>query len=58
MSIIRKRSAAHKSYLPSNARDNQYILAEFSITDELIQKFSALQTQIIHRIIIVLFIKT
>jgi hypothetical protein len=40
MSIIRKRSAAHKSYLPYNARDNQYILAEFSITDELIEKFS------------------
>ena len=37
MSIIRKRSAAHKTYLPSNARDNQYILAEFTITDELIQ---------------------
>jgi len=40
MSIIRKRSADHKSYLPSNARDNQYILAEFTITDELIQRFS------------------
>jgi hypothetical protein len=40
MSIIRKRSAAHKCYLPSNARDNQYILAEFCITDELIKKFS------------------
>lgn len=41
MSIIRKRSAAHKSYIPSNARDNQYILAEFTITDELIQRFSS-----------------
>ncbi len=41
MSIIRKRSAEHTSYLPSNARDNQYILAEFTITDELIQRFSA-----------------
>jgi hypothetical protein len=40
MSIIRKRSAAHKAYLPSNVRDNQYILAEFSLTDELIQRFS------------------
>ncbi|MBL4765114.1 MAG: DUF3083 family protein [Colwellia sp.] len=40
MSIIRKRSADHKSYLPHNARDNQYILAEFTITDELIQRFS------------------
>ena len=40
MSIIRKRSAAHKAYLPSNVRDNQYILAEFSLTDELIKRFS------------------
>jgi hypothetical protein len=37
MSIVRKRSAAHKAYIPSNARDNQYILAEFAITDELIK---------------------
>jgi hypothetical protein len=43
MSIIRKRSAAHKSYLPNNARDNQYILAEFTITDELIQRFSTIK---------------
>lgn len=40
MSFIRKRSAAHKSYIPDNARDNQYILAEFAITDELIKRFS------------------
>ncbi|MBU2871159.1 DUF3083 family protein [Colwellia sp. E2M01] len=40
MSIIRKRSAAHKAYLPGNVRDNQYILAEFNLTDELIQQFS------------------
>jgi len=40
MSIIRKRNAAQKSYIPNNARDNQYILAEFSITDDLIQRFS------------------
>ena len=40
MSIIRKRSAAHKSYLPKNARDNQYILAEFTISDDLIKRFS------------------
>ncbi len=41
MSIIRKRSAAHKSYIPSNSRDNQYILAEFAITDELVASFSS-----------------
>jgi len=40
MSIIRKRSAAHKAYLPGNVRDNQYILAEFNLTDELVQQFS------------------
>jgi len=40
MSIIRKRSAAHKAYLPSNVRDNQYILAEFSLTDDLLKLFS------------------
>lgn len=40
MTIIRKRSAGDKSYLPKNARDNQYILAEFTLTDELINRFS------------------
>ena len=40
MSIIRKRSAAHKAYLPGNVRDNQYILAEFSLTDELFKQLS------------------
>ena len=44
MSIIRKRSAAQKSYIPSNARDNQYILAEFALTDELLSTFSPLKT--------------
>ena len=41
MSIIRKRSASHTSYLPYDARDNQYILAEFTMTDELIKRYSA-----------------
>ncbi|RHW76282.1 DUF3083 family protein [Colwellia sp. RSH04] len=41
MSIIRKRSAAHKAYLPNNLRDNQYILAEFTLTDELLATISA-----------------
>ena len=35
-SIVRKRRAAEKVYLPSNARDNQYIIAEMPLTDELI----------------------
>lgn len=40
MSIIRKRSAAHKAYIPSNARDNQYIIAQFSLSDELLTTLS------------------
>lgn len=40
MSIIRKRSAAHKAYLPASLRDNQYVLAELNISDELIQRIS------------------
>ena len=40
MSIIRKRSAAHKAYLPGNVRDNQYILAEFTLSDGMFQQFS------------------
>jgi len=40
MSIIRKRSAAHKAYLPGNVRDNQYILAEFTLTDDLLERLS------------------
>ncbi|MEW6989964.1 DUF3083 family protein [Colwelliaceae bacterium 6441] len=45
MSIVRKRSAAHKVYIPENARDNQYILAEFSITDALIKRIDAFYSQ-------------
>lgn len=44
MSIIRKRSAGHSSDLPDSARDNQYILAEFTVTDDLIQRFSTEKT--------------
>ena len=40
MSIIRKRSAAQKSYIPANARDNQYLIAQFSLSDELLNKIS------------------
>ncbi|WP_448551587.1 DUF3083 family protein [Thalassotalea montiporae] len=42
MSIIRKRTAPQKAYIPVNARDNHYLLAEFPLTDRLIE---ALQTQ-------------
>lgn len=40
MSIIRKRSAAHKAFITGNVRDNQYILVEFSLTDELIEQLT------------------
>ncbi|OKY24744.1 MULTISPECIES: DUF3083 family protein [Thalassotalea] len=40
MSIVRKRSASHKAFIPANARDNQYILAEFPISNELLNKIS------------------
>lgn len=36
-SIIRKHRAADRVYIPSDARDNQYILAEVPLTDELIK---------------------
>lgn len=36
-SILRKHRADERVYLPSDARDNQYILAEMMLTDELIQ---------------------
>ena len=41
MSIVRKRNAAAKSYIPTNARDNQYILAEFALTDQLLASLPA-----------------
>jgi len=40
MSIVRKRSASHKAYIPNNARDNQYIMAEIEVTDALISTVS------------------
>jgi len=40
MSISRTRSAQHKVYIPSSARENQYLLAKFAVTDEMLAKFS------------------
>ena len=45
MSMVRKRNAAVKAYIPTNARDNQYILAEFTLTEQLL---SQLPTQVNH----------
>jgi hypothetical protein len=36
-SILRKHRAGERVYLPNDARDNQYILAEIPLTDELIK---------------------
>ncbi len=35
-SILRKHRASEKVYVPSNARDNHYVIAEMPLTDELI----------------------
>ncbi len=35
-SILRKHRASEKVYVPSNARDNHYVIAEMLLTDELI----------------------
>lgn len=36
-SILRKRRASEKVYVPKSARDNQYVIAEMPLTDELIK---------------------
>jgi len=40
MSISRTRSAQNKVYIPSSARENQYLLAKFKVSDELLAKFA------------------
>lgn len=40
MALTRKRSAQNKVYLPASARENQYMLARFNVTDELVEKFA------------------
>lgn len=37
-SILRKHRAGDRVYIPSDSRDNQYILAEIQLTDALIEK--------------------
>jgi len=38
MPISRTRSTQHKVYIPASVRENQYLLAKFTLTDELIEK--------------------
>jgi len=42
MSISRMRNAQHKVYIPSSARENQYLMVKFALTDQLIAKYSNL----------------
>ena len=42
MPISRTRSSQHKVYVPTSARENQYLMAKFPLTDQLIEKFSNL----------------
>lgn len=42
MSISRTRKVQHKVYIPSSARENQYLMVKFPVTDELLAKYADL----------------
>lgn len=42
MPISRTRNLQHKVYIPSSARDNQYLMAKIPLTDEFLAKYSDL----------------
>jgi hypothetical protein len=42
MSISRTRNTQHKVYIPTSARENQYLMAKFPLTDQLLEKYSDL----------------
>ena len=42
MALSRTRNVQHKVYIPSSARENQYLLAKIKVTDELLAKFSSI----------------
>ncbi|MCP4988147.1 MAG: DUF3083 family protein [Colwellia sp.] len=42
MPISRTKNLQHKIYIPSSARENQYLMAKIPLTDELLDKFSHL----------------
>jgi hypothetical protein len=42
MPISRTRSAQHKVNIPASARENQYLLAKFHLTDEFMSRFTDL----------------
>ncbi|KMT66842.1 DUF3083 family protein [Catenovulum maritimum] len=41
MPITRNRSAQHKVYIPESARENQYLIAKFELTDQLLEKYAS-----------------
>ncbi|TPH12841.1 DUF3083 family protein [Litorilituus lipolyticus] len=42
MSVSRTRNLQHKVYIPSSARENQYLMAKIPLTDELLASFDEL----------------
>tara|TARA_R110001583_G_scaffold58208_2_gene173759 strand:+ start:6192 stop:7307 length:1116 start_codon:yes stop_codon:yes gene_type:complete len=42
MSLSRTRNAQHKVYIPTSARENQYLMAKFPLTDQLLEKYADL----------------
>ena len=42
MAISRTRSAQHKVYIPASARENQYLMVKFPLTNQLLEKYSQL----------------
>jgi len=42
MSLTRSRNSQHKVYIPASARESQYLLAKFYLSDELLDKHSHL----------------
>lgn len=42
MSISRTRNTQHKVYIPTSARENQYLMAKFVLTDQLIEQYANL----------------
>ncbi len=42
MPISRTKNLQHKAYIPSSARENQYLMAKIPLTDELIAQYQSL----------------
>jgi hypothetical protein len=45
MTISRTKNLQHKAYIPSSARENQYLMAKIALTDELIAQYQPLINQ-------------